>query len=138
MPFSMTNTLSSLLLGAKARPYWRLLMLLLFCVISYLALTPAPPKELDTGWDKANHFLAFASLAFSGCWSVDTARARWLVLPVALVAYGGAIELLQMLVPGRASEWADLLADSIGIAIGLAVALLVLQVLLKGSAARRG
>lgn len=125
----MTNLLTSLLLAPKARAGWRLALLVLLCVISYLALTPVPPKEMDTGWDKANHFLAFASLAFSGCWSVSTARLRWLFLPLLLVAYGGAIELIQMLVPGRSSEWADLLADSIGISIGLAFAWLVLKAL---------
>jgi VanZ family protein len=47
---------------------------------------------------------------------------------LALVAYGGAIELLQRWVPGRSAEWGDLLADAIGVGLGWAV----------GRALRRG
>lgn len=125
------NAISPLLTGPKARTVWRVLLVLLLCAISYLALTPAPPRDMDTGWDKANHFLAFASLAFSGHWSAAARRTRYLLLPAALVAYGGAVEVIQMFVPHRSSEWGDLLADSIGIALGLAAALLVLQLLPK-------
>jgi VanZ family protein len=31
---------------------------------------------------------------------------------------GGAIEIVQLYVPGRSSEWFDLLADAIGISLG--------------------
>jgi len=102
--------------------YWRGLWLVLLIAISYLALSPVPPRTLDTGWDKANHLLAFGSLAFSGYWSLSAPRARWLGLPLLLLGYGGLIEILQLQVPGRSGEWADLLADSLGIAVGLLVA----------------
>ena len=98
---------------------WQALFLLLFAAISYLALSPAPPDGVSTGWDKANHALAFASLAFSGrlAWT----RRPW-PLFIALLAYGGAIELLQMHIPNRDGDWHDLLADGVGISLGLAVA----------------
>ncbi|MET0517785.1 MAG: VanZ family protein [Burkholderiaceae bacterium] len=108
-----------MLYGAAARRCWRLLLLALLLVISYLALTPLPPKALDTGWDKLNHFLAFASLAWTAFWSLAPRRLRWLWVLLALLAYGGAIELIQLHVPGRDGDWADLLADAIGISLGL-------------------
>lgn len=106
---------------------WQWLFLLLFCVISFLALTPVPPKEMDTGWDKANHFLAFGSLAFVG--HLAWPRSRTPLLPLGLVAYGGAIELIQYFVPGRSCEWADLFADSLGIAMGLLIVTALLKLL---------
>jgi VanZ family protein len=39
-----------------------------------------------------------------------------------LLAYGGAIEIIQWFVPGRSCEWGDLLADAMGISIGALLA----------------
>lgn len=67
---------------------------------------------MSTGWDKANHLLAFAtlgalaSLGWRSAWS-------W----VCLLAFGGAIELLQALTPAREASWADLGADALGLAL---------------------
>lgn len=108
--------------GARAQWFWRLLLLSLLVAISYLALAPAPPKGLSSGWDKLNHAMAFAALAFCGHWSLSSWRARWLALPLALLAYGGAIELLQLQIPQRDGEWIDLLADGLGIAMGMGLA----------------
>ena len=52
--------------------------------------------------------------------------ARLAVL-LALLAFGGAIELLQLQVPNRSGQWADLLADGIGIGLGAQFALLWLR-----------
>lgn len=86
--------------------------------VSYLALTPTPPKAADLGWDKLNHFTAFGTLTVLG--GLAWRRTPWRVA-LGLLAYGGLIELLQTQVPGRAAEWADLLADGIGILLGLAL-----------------
>lgn len=106
------------------RHSWRLLFLALLLLVGWLALTPQPPRELTTGWDKSNHLLAFATLMVCArlAWP-----SRWLALFTGLLAYGGAIELAQLYVPGRECEWADLLADGIGIAIGQLFAPLALR-----------
>jgi VanZ family protein len=119
MPSALIPTI---FLSPRARRCWRLLLVLLLIAISYLALTPVPPKGVGSSWDKLNHAMAFASLAFCGHWSLSNWRQRWLALPLALLAYGGAIELLQLQIPGRDGEWADLLADTVGVALGLAAA----------------
>jgi VanZ family protein len=100
---------------------------LLVVAVSYLALTPVPPPSIDFGWDKLNHVLAFSALGFSSYLSWPASRRGRLALLFALLAYGGLIEVLQQFVPGRACEWADLLADSIGIACGAVVAAYVLR-----------
>ena len=65
--------------------------------------------------DKQMHALGFALLVLP----LSVARPAtiiWLA-PLAL-AYGGAIEVIQPSV-GRTAEWADFLADGLGIALGI-------------------
>jgi len=107
---------------ATARHVWRVLLLLFIAAVGYLALTPTPPPSIDLGWDKLNHLLAFSTLAFSASLSCPASRRLRYVLFFMLFAYGGLIEVLQQFVPGRAGEWADLFADSVGIALGAVMA----------------
>lgn len=111
----------NLVVGPAAARFWRLATLLLAVVVGYLALTPVPPPEFTTGWDKLNHGLAFTALAWSGCLGMTDPRRRMPLLCL-LLGFGAAIELLQLGVPGRSSEWADLLADGIGLGVGTLLA----------------
>jgi hypothetical protein len=82
-------------------------------IIAVLTLAPMPAAG-PAGSDKAFHILAFAALAFP----LPLVRPRmtiWVALGV--IAYGGAIEVIQPFV-GRQAEWADLLADGIGAVLG--------------------
>ena len=76
-------------------------------------------------WDKIIHAVLFAGLAW--VWCRQPARAGRIrgVLLAALgaVAYGGAIELCQMLLGYRAGEWTDLVADAIGVVAGAVLAM---------------
>jgi VanZ family protein len=103
---------------ANASRAWRAILLLLTIAVAYLALTPQPPPSIDTGWDKLNHMLAFSALAFAACLSWPQARKHHYLLWWTLLFLGGSIEVLQLYVPGRASEWGDLLADAVGIGCG--------------------
>ena len=47
----------------------------------------------------------------SAQWKPAAWPRRRVALWIGLLAYGGAIEILQSQVPGRSGEWADLLAD---------------------------
>lgn len=65
--------------------------------------------------DKALHFIAFAGLVLPLGWF----RPGWWPWVAALaLAYGATIEVIQPQV-GRDGEWADLLADLLGIGAGL-------------------
>src|SRR5262249_34376643 len=61
--------------------------------VGAFALMPITIHLPSTGWDKANHALAFAILAWLGvpCWPQRRAQVL-----VALAAYGGAIEIAQL------------------------------------------
>jgi VanZ family protein len=102
---------------------WRWLLSVLAAAIAVLALMPAPPEQASLGWDKLNHVAAFAALALCAVFGWRSSRVARLAVLVALLAYGGVIELLQLHVPNRSAEWSDLLADGIGIGLGALLAL---------------
>ena len=115
----------TLLTSPRLQPLRLALFALLIATISWLALSPHPPSGVSTGWDKANHALAFAALMGSG-------RLAWpprlALLAGALLAYGVLIELLQAQIPGRSAEAWDVLADALGIAIGAAAHALITRI----------
>ncbi len=98
---------------------WRTLLALLLCIVTWLALTPAPPPSADLGWDKLNHIAAFAALAAAAFLGYGGA---WRRIAMALLGYGAMIEVLQSFTSARSSDAADLLADGLGIACGLVLA----------------
>lgn len=102
---------------ASARRLLRLAFLGAVLAILVLALWPASePLPIQTGWDKADHALAFATLAVLG---VLAWPRIWKQVLVALLSYGGLIELMQGLTSYRQADWRDLLADAIGVLLGL-------------------
>jgi VanZ family protein len=110
----------------KTRP-WRWALLMLAALVAVLALLPAPPRQMDLGWDKLNHLAAFGALGLCAVFGWRNSRAAQLGVLVVLLAFGGTIELLQLQVPNRSGEWADLGADAIGIGLGALLALLWLR-----------
>lgn len=96
--------------AARRVAFW----LCVFAVLA-MALLPPAPYMPATPWDKANHVLAFAVLALLGCGSY---RGRIAAVLLGLLAYGGAIELLQALTPYRTGDATDLVADAIGLLLG--------------------
>lgn len=95
--------------------HWRWAFALCLLVVLALALMPPRPYMPTTGWDKANHVLAFAALAVLGRLSYPGRTAAVLL---GLLAYGGLIEALQALTPYRTADLRDLLADGIGLLLG--------------------
>src|SRR5674476_148376 len=83
-----------------------------------LALMPSPPPMITTGWDKSNHLLAFAVMAWLGCKAFPQ---RVVFTLLGLLAYGALIEILQSFTPTRSAEWLDLFADGLGILLGWGV-----------------
>lgn len=97
-------------------------------LIAVLAVMPAPPRQADLGWDKLNHMAAFAAMALCAVFGWRSSRAsRRIGVLLALLAFGGAIELVQLQVPNRSGEWGDLGADALGIGLGALLAWLWLR-----------
>lgn len=83
---------------------------------------PISPNMPTTGWDKANHLLAFVVLAVLGCQSHPE---RTATVMLGLLAYGGLIEVLQSFTPDRFAEAGDLVADGLGLLVGLGLTMLL-------------
>ena len=78
------------------------------------ALVPSDDSSGLIPWDKAKHFIVFYVL--SGLASLALPQSRLLRIGLVLLAFGGAIELLQGLpLFHRDASWLDLLADGCGI-----------------------
>lgn len=103
----------------------RLIRLAFWAAASFalvMAALPRPP-ELHV-WDKWQHMAAFVVLTVLG--RVAYPRFGWTKLMLALVAFGGFIELVQM-VPEihRDSQLSDWLADIFAVVVAFAVVGLV-------------
>jgi VanZ family protein len=91
------------------------------CVV-VLSLLPGhalPPLAFSL-WDKAQHALAFTALATLGLHAYPRYAPRVLV---GLLVLGGGIELAQAATGWRHGEWADGLADAVGLALGTLLAM---------------
>lgn len=87
-------------------------------LVCYLSLMPHPPQPVSFyGVDKLEHLLAYAGLMLWFC-QVYVTRAARIGTMVGLVALGVCIEILQGLGGYRYFEYADMLANTVGVLIG--------------------
>lgn len=89
-----------------------------------LLLGDTPTLAAEAPWDWVAHGVLFALLAWVWCGAAARAGRRRGVVAAAAgaVAYGGAIEIAQMLLGYRSGEWMDLAADAAGVAAGALLA----------------
>jgi VanZ family protein len=82
-------------------------------IASLVPVALLPPQAMNL-WDKAQHALGFAWLAALGLASYPRSAP---LLAGSLIAWGGAIELMQWGTGWRYGEWIDWLADGVGVAV---------------------
>lgn len=107
------------------RWFWLAAGTALVLLVTWLCLRPSAGGE---PWfphaDKYQHAAAFLGLA--GLLLALVERRHYAAVCIALLAFGGAIEVAQYLMPyGRSAEWADLAADALGVALGLGLSLAI-------------
>lgn len=95
----------------RTAPFWTAAL----CVL-ILSLIPSPESLPSTEWDKSNHLLAFALLAFLGL-NAYRGKPQWVY--GGLFLFGCMIEVLQSLTTYRSAEWLDIVADTLGLLIAL-------------------
>ena len=117
--------LHSLFHDTRWQPAWRAVLLLLMCVAAWFAFIPAQVSVQPDGIDKVEHFLAFATLGLAASFTSNPGLQRLARAGAGLMMYGGFIELVQTQLPTRQGDWADVLADAVGVAAGLALAALL-------------
>ncbi len=87
-------------------------------VVFYLSLMPHPPQPMNFwGADKLQHALTYWLLMLWFC-QVYRQRTSRMVLAMALVAMGIAIEYLQRETGYRLFEYADMAANATGVVVG--------------------
>ena len=107
------------------RGFWLAAGTTLVLLITWLCLRPSSGGDQWFPYaDKFQHAAAF--LALGGLLLALAERARYAAVCAALLAFGGAIEVAQYLMPyGRSAEWADLAADGLGILLAALASLAI-------------
>ena len=117
--------LLSLIHDPRWQPAWRAVLLVLMCVAAWFAFIPSTPSAQPNDVDKLEHFMAFSALGVAASFTARPGLRRTFQAAAGLMLYGGFIELVQTQLPTRHGDWADMLADSVGVAAGLALAALL-------------
>jgi VanZ family protein len=101
----------------KWKPLWLAIGWLLLLAIVYLSVAPVPISVPGAGGDKFGHVIAYAAAMFWFAQIYGDARAR-MFIATGLVGLGIGLEYVQALTQYRTFEYADMVADAIGVAIG--------------------
>lgn len=107
------------------------------CVLAVLALALVKPTHYmpSTGWDKANHALAFGVMALLGALAYPARLGRILL---GLLAYGVLIEVLQGFTGYRDKDWHDVIADGVGLLLAWPLARQLVASILPSQGAGAG
>jgi VanZ family protein len=112
----------------KYAKFWLSLGFGLVLAVVVLSLMPPPPDALSLPSDKLNHFIAYATLM---AWFAQLyPRCVYGRLALAFVCLGILLECLQALTGYRFFEYADMLANSLGVLLAWALCLTPLASLL--------
>lgn len=107
--------------GTALQRLWKAAIALLVLAILAGSLLPMPRLATADGLDKLEHFLAYGALALLASGIVVPER-LWISM-ARCFALGVAVELLQgYVVTGRSADWADLVANALGVLAAWAAA----------------
>ena len=104
--------------------FFRVVAWLLVLTIVMLSLGPASTRPVTGAGHDFEHLLIFA--ATGGAFGLGYPRRIWL-LPLALLAFSGAIELAQMIVPGRHARLSDFLTDAAASWVGIGLSFVLVR-----------
>jgi len=93
-------------------------------LVAVIAGSLAPGRMIPSvigAHDKWAHFGGYLLLGFLPCAGARSPKLG-ILLALAAIPLGAALELGQHFVPGRTPDWADAAANSVGVLVGLAVA----------------
>lgn len=88
--------------------------------VTVTSVTPQAYLPSTEGWDKAQHFLAYAALGGVG-WLGYPDRRHMVMLLIGLILLGAGLEAAQVLVPGRFPSVGDVIANIIGALSGFII-----------------
>jgi len=124
-----------------ARHFWCGAFVILFALVTWLTLTPNPDETKPSLAiarflaellfhdprlsDKVAHFLAYSALGGSAAFAGLKIAGRRAPVIAALALYGAFLEYLQGLGGVRAAEFADAIANSLGVLFAFPAALFI-------------
>lgn len=89
------------------------------------SIIPSAPPSLEREFFFTSlHFISFCFTAWIWCMALSPAREDrrvLIILGICLLIYGVGTELIQLQIPGRATQWGDILANVLGIIAGFAL-----------------
>ncbi|MBC7220204.1 VanZ family protein [Candidatus Bipolaricaulota bacterium] len=99
--------------------------------LAYLSLGRAYPPPIEgalriTG-TTVLHFAGYGILAAALAWALGGRARSRLAAPALAFAYGAVLEALQLAVPGRTADWADLGINLAGALTGTLIVLLAIR-----------
>ena len=101
---------------------WLIIGYVLVALVMYLSITSAPPlPDVDVPYfDKLGHFLAYFVLMgwFAQIYHVKKMR---IIFALAFIFMGLAMEFIQSFDPARMAEFADMVANTLGVVIALLI-----------------
>ena len=103
---------------------FRVVAWLLAMAIILLSIGPASTRPVTGAGHNLEHLLIF--LAMGGAFGLGYPR-RFTLLPIAMLAFSAAIEIVQVLVPGRHARVSDFLTDAAASCVGVAISFLVVK-----------
>ncbi|MBI2818776.1 MAG: VanZ family protein [Acidobacteria bacterium] len=101
--------------------YRRVLVTLWFffaAAVTVLSLLPASVVPHLLGGGTLEHFSAYLALALIPVVAIRRVYSVFVAV-IAVACLGVLLEILQLAIPGRASEWADIAMNSVGMAAGV-------------------
>jgi VanZ family protein len=116
-------------------PQWlRVLVSILYLsVVAGLSLMPSddvPQIEMFPGFDKVVHGCMYFGLTVLACWTLhaEIKRIKIVYLVLFSISWGLLMEISQLeMMLGRAFEWKDELANSVGSLLGAVIYLLIVR-----------
>lgn len=103
--------------------------IVILTAITTLSLLPLPELPEVAGGDKLHHIMAYLCLAIPVTVKGE-GRLLWFLL--FYITWSGAIELIQPFV-NRYGEWADLLANGVGLLLGAGIGLALRNQFIKST-----
>jgi len=88
--------------------------------ITYLSLAKIGPQPISFNHlDKIEHAIAYATLSFFWLLSFGTTKKKINIIIGVCIAYGAVIEVLQSTTAYRTFDYADMIANAIGVLLGM-------------------
>lgn len=109
---------------SKVESYWLWLTCLILLIITIGSLYPMEQLPSLPGNDKTRHLIGYCALMLP---VAIRQPKHWLGYAILFIIWSGVIELIQPYV-NRYGEWADMLANSVGVLIAIILGILLKKI----------